>query len=80
MRLLSRSTILLGGLGHRGLKHGFIVSSRLDELLIQLLEIILFLRVLSNQLDQLRPDAECLVVQLGNLLVLSGTNVARICA
>lgn len=50
-------------MGHGSLKEPFIVSSSLDELFVELREVILLLRVLADELDQLWSDGNGLVVQ-----------------
>lgn len=54
---------MLRRLRHGLLKKRFVVSPGLDELLIELGKVVLLLGVLLDQLDQLWPNRQCLVVK-----------------
>lgn len=74
--ILDWPPVLLGRLSHGSLKQCLIVSPRLNEFLIELLKVVLFLRVLSNELNQLWPDCKGAVVELRDLFVVSNIQVA----
>lgn len=68
--------ILLGRVRHRCLEKSFIVPSRFDELLVQLLKVIFLLCVLPNEFDQLWPNRKSAVVKLRDLFVISNVQVS----